>query len=172
MKIDISDLLKEVGSELKVEAVEEFTFEGDDIKLCSPVTVKLKLVNTGHAVLVTGSLKARVSSSCGRCLKEFEHPVDIKIEEEYAKPGAQEEDDEWEDDKCEVELKDTDFVFEISEQNIIDLDEAIRQNIIVSLPIKAVCSKDCKIPILKKERKKVIDPRLAKLKEIRLIGGK
>jgi|WetSurMetagenome_2_1015567.scaffolds.fasta_scaffold572053_1 uncharacterized protein len=174
MKIDVSDLLKEVGSELKVEAVEEFSFPEEDIKLCSPVTVKLKLVNTGQTVLVTGSLKARVMMSCGRCLKEFEHPVDIKIEEEYCKSGSQAAEDEWEeeDGEREVELKDKDFVFEISEQNVLDLDEAIRQNIIVSLPIKAICSKDCKVPVLKKESKKVLDPRLAKLKEINITGGK
>ncbi len=164
MKIDVSDLLKSLGAELKVNESERISLAGDDVELTSPVTVALKLVNTGGTVLVTGTLKTSVKLNCVRCLKEFDQPVSIKIEEEYAKkvPSRKADKDE------EIELKDEDFVFEIGEDNVIDLDEAIRQNTIVSLPIKPLCDKACKLKEPTKEKGKKIDPRLAKLTELKI----
>jgi uncharacterized protein len=176
MKIDVTDLLKSFGAEIKLDRNETLSFppagdadKEDRLDLTSPVNVKLKLTNTGRSVLVSGTLKTTVRMTCCRCLKNFDLPVAIKIDEEYSKrqapPRAKKAGEE-------IELKEKDFVFEIGEDNIIDLDEAIRQNIIVNLPIKPICSKSCKLPEIVKEKKKDIDPRLAKLAEIKLTGGK
>jgi len=168
MKIDVSDLLKSLGAALKIDETETFDFKEDNLSLSSPVKVELKLTNAGGTVLVAGTLKTTVKLCCCRCLKEFDHPVSIKIEEEYSKrkpalrSGKAGE---------EIELKEKDFVFEISEDNIIDLDEAVRQNIIVNLPIKPVCNKACKLPEIVKDKGKKTDPRLAKLRSIKLTGG-
>ena len=168
MKIDVSDLLKEVGAELKLDISETLSFppvsetdKDDRLILTSPVNVKIKLINTGDTVLVTGTLKTTVELSCCRCLKDFDYPVSIKIDEEYGKrkpvPRGRKRAGE------EIELKEEDFVFEIGENNIIDLDEAVRQNIIVNLPIKPICSKTCKLPEIATVREKSVDPRLEKL---------
>jgi len=175
MKIDVTDLLKSFGAEIKLDRSETLSFppvgdadKDDRLDLTSPVNVKLKLTNTGRSVLVSGTLKTTVRMACCRCLKDFDLPVAVKIDEEYSKrqtpPRA------WKAGE-EIELKEKDFVFEIGEDNIIDLDEAIRQNIIVNLPIKPVCSKSCKLPEVANDKKKKIDPRLAKLAEIKLTGG-
>lgn len=169
MKIDVSDLLKHIGSELKVDKSEELPLKDDDFSVTSPINVKLKLVNTGSSVLVTGTLKTKVKMCCCRCLKEYEQPISIKIEEQYSKkvPSVtKHKKDE------EIELKEKDFVFEISEENIIDLSEAIRQNIIVALPIKPLCSRNCSVPQLEKQGRKKVDPRLAKLADLKFTGGK
>jgi uncharacterized protein len=167
MKIDVTDLLKSFGAEIKLDRSETLSFppisdadKEDRLDLTSPVHVKLKLMNTGRTVLVSGTLKTTVRMTCSRCLKDFDLPVGIKIDEEYSKrqyvPRAGKAGEE-------IELKEKDFVFEIGEDNIIDMDEAIRQNIIVSLPIKPVCDKACKLPEPVKEKKKKTDPRLEKL---------
>jgi uncharacterized protein len=183
MKIDVTDLLKSFGAQLKLDISETLSFpparfdarrvgdadKEDRLNLTSPVHVKLKLVNTGRSILVSGTLKTTVRMACSRCLKDFDLPAVLKIEEEYGKrraiPRAGKAGEE-------IELKEKDFVFEIGEDNIIDLDEAIRQNIIVDLPIKPLCNKACKLPEPVKDKKKDTDPRLAKLKSIKLTGGK
>jgi uncharacterized protein len=174
MKIDVSDLLKSFGAELKIDRSETLSFppiggadKEESLNLTSPVQVKLKLTNTGNTVLVSGTLKTTIELSCCRCLKDFDYPVNIKIEEEYSKRKSVLRSEKSEE---EIELKEKDFVFEIGEDNIIDLDEAIRQNIIVSLPIKPLCSKTCKLPVAVTEKKKSIDPRLAKLKQFKTGG--
>jgi uncharacterized protein len=169
MKIDVTDLLKSFGAELKIDRSETLSFKEDNLDLTSPVNVKLKLTNTGRSVLVAGTLKTTVRMACCRCLKDFDLPIAIKIDEEYSKrqapPRVRKAGEE-------IELKEKDFVFEIGEDNIIDLDEAIRQNIIVGLPIKPICDKACKLPEVANDKEKKIDPRLANLAEIKLTGGK
>jgi uncharacterized protein len=171
MKIDVSDLLKSLGSVLKVDEEEKISLNDDDIALTAPVRAKLKLVNTGTSVLVSGSLKTTARLDCSRCLKKFDMPVDINIEEEYVKSLENSSCDSENEEFDEVELKDKDMVFEIDENNIIDLDEAIRQNILVSFPIKVLCSKTCKLPDPSSGKSKKIDPRLEKLKSIKITGG-
>jgi uncharacterized protein len=168
MKIDVSDLLKSVGAELKVDQSETLSYKEDGLELTSPVRVKLELMNTGNTVLVSGTLKTSVKLCCCRCLKEFDLPVTLKLEEEYARtrPDAQPRKNRG----GEIQLSDNDFVFEIGEDNIIDLDEAIRQNIIVSLPIKPVCSKSCRVAGSAEEKGKKTDPRLAKLRQFKASG--
>jgi uncharacterized protein len=173
MKIDVTDLLKSVGEIITVEKSEKMDFNDESLSLTSPIHVKLKLVNTGRTVLVTGTLNTTVKMNCSRCLKEFDQPISIKIEEEYAKKGAQnEKDEDLFSDEDGVELKEEDFVCEISEDNSIDLGEAIRQNIMVALPIKPLCTRNCKgLSVETAPKQKKIDPRLAKLKEFKLAGG-
>jgi len=171
MKIDVSELLKDFGAEQEVSGSEKLSFKDDGLNLSSPVEIKLKLINTGKTVLVTGDLKTKAKLCCCRCLKDFEYPVNIKIDEEYRKkrpvPRKQIKGNE------EIELKENDFFFEIADDNVIDLDEAIRQDLIVSLPIKPLCSKQCTgLKELELVNKRTIDPRLAKLKSIKLAGGK
>jgi len=174
MKIDVSDLLKHVGAKLKIEECEELSFREDELNLASPVSAKLELVNTGRTILITGDLKAKVRLECCRCLKEFECPVSLKIEEEYEKPksAALARNEQNSSEEEEIRLNEKDFVFQIGENNVIDLDEAIRQNIIIALPIKLLCNKACKgIEVERAAVKKKIDPRLAKLKEIMKNAG-
>ena len=172
MKIDVSDLLKSLGAVLKVEEEEKISLDDDDITLIAPVRARLKLVNTGATILVSGSLKATARLDCSRCLKKFDMPVDINIEEEYVKGLENIQFDGENEEGEEIELTDKDMVFEIDENNIIDLDEAIRQNILVSFPIKPLCSKTCKLPDFSSGKKKKMDPRLEKLKTIKITGGK
>jgi len=171
MKIDVSELLKSVGTEHKVSFSEELSFKDDGLILTSPVEVTLKLVNTGETVLVTGTIKSRVKLCCCRCLKDFDAPVCIKIDEQYRKKQPVSRKQIKKDE--EIELKDEDIFFDIGEDNVIDMDEAIRQNIIVSLPIKPLCNKLCKgMEGMETVKKRIPDPRLSKLKNINLSGGK
>jgi len=176
MKIDVTDLLKSFGAVLKIDRSETLSFppigdadKEDRLNLTSPVHVKLKLMNTGGTVLVSGTLKTTVRMICSRCLKIFDLPISLSIEEEYSKRQSPPRVGKAGE---EIELKEKDFVFEIGEDNIIDLDEAVRQNILVDLPIKPVCNKACKLPEIVKDRKKDVDPRLAKLATLKLTGGK
>jgi len=173
MKIDVSDLLKSVGAKLNIEKSEELSLKEDDLNLSSPVSLKLDLVNTGRTILVTGTVRVKVKLNCCRCLKDFECPVSIKIDEQYRKPkgSALARNEQNRTKEEEIELKEKDFVFEIGENNILDFDEAVRQNIITALPIKPLCDKACKgIKIELPSARKNIDPRLAKLKEFKNAG--
>ncbi|MBI5078545.1 hypothetical protein HZB08_00795, partial [Candidatus Saganbacteria bacterium] len=42
----------------------------------------------------------------------------------------------------EIELKEADFVYSIEKDNSLDLDEIVRQNLLLALPIKPLCRQE------------------------------
>lgn len=172
MKIDVSEVLKAVGNEMTIEESESISFPQDDLILSKPVKFKIHLLNTGKTILLSGNIKTTVKLTCCRCLKDFDYPISVDTEEEYSrKPPMAKEGRKSASGKKgnEIELNEKDFIsniFNIEDDNTIDLTETIRQDLLISLPIKPLCAPQCKGVEGKKKKEKQVDPRLAKLKDI------
>ena len=138
MKIDLTEVLQKVGNEVDVEETDKISFPDDDLNLSKPVKVKLHMVNTGDSVYLTGDAETEAELECSRCLKKYKVPLAIDLEEEFSKepfiPKS----------NGSTELRPEDFVSPIEKDNTIDLTELIRQDLLLSLPIKTLCSPDCK----------------------------
>lgn len=155
MRLDLNGLLKEKGASLDYKEKIAVDFPRDEIEVSGPVEVDLCFTNTGGSIWAQGKLKALVKVPCSRCLREYEEAITAKVEEQLKKePGPE----------------DQDVVFEIDKTGSVDLSEIIRQSLLLNIPIKTVCSKDCKGLSGDAGQKKVPDPRLAKLKEIKFKG--
>ncbi len=88
------------------------------MKWNSPIACALRLQVAENLLLVRGTLSCRVEYTCSRCLKKFDDTLavgDFRAEVEFAAP------------------------FEI-----IDLTPYIRQDIILGLQYKPICSTDCR----------------------------
>ena len=118
MKIDLTELLHELGNQADVAAEERFQFSEDGLVLTRPVKISLHLVNTGTSVLVNGSLETEAEQECSRCLEKYRAPLTAQLAEEY--------------------------VEEYAKDKTLDLDETIRQNLLLALPIKPLCKAECK----------------------------
>ncbi len=147
MKADVGELLKHIGNEADFRREEKLSWPQDGLEVLGPVKASLHLVNAGEGILATGKLSAKAALTCSRCGKAFTGDLKVNIEEQFCREPSDE------------------MTFPISSDNYIDLSEALRQNLLASMPIQTICSKDCKVPG-SSEKKKVIDPRLEKLKEV------
>jgi len=88
-----------------------------EMDFIDPVSVSVRARKVGHDILVNGIINARVVCSCALCLQSFEYELVVdKFSAYFPNP---------------------------SDENI-DLTERIREDIIISFPIKAVCKKECK----------------------------
>ncbi|MFC1517079.1 DUF177 domain-containing protein [Candidatus Margulisiibacteriota bacterium] len=163
---DVSQLLDHVGDTQQIEIPYDLQLAEDDYKIISPVELSLNLISTGKSILVQGVVKGNLEATCGRCLKSFQLPFNIDIEEEYKRT-----EDIMSVTAKDKELGEDDFIFSIDSEGRIDLGEAVRQNVVVNLPLKFVCKKDCQgvIKATKPKQKEMgeADPRLAKLKELK-----
>lgn len=140
MKIDLKELLRQVGNEADICEERGVSFPEDGLNLTRPVKIDLHLVNTGASVWVSGTLATEAELECSRCLKKFKRPLVTKVEEEYVRdplPTPQKK-------SKELELKPEDFVYPIGPDNSLDLGETIRQNLMLALPIKTLCREACK----------------------------
>ena len=130
MEIQFLDLIsrKERKKDItyKVEA-EPFYFEGDYIKPLSEVDVKGEVTSDNNIITIKAHVKVDLELKCSRCLDTFIYPIDFEIEERFTSID---------------ETTDSDVIFVKSDE--LDITDFVEREIISTLPIKRLCSTDCK----------------------------
>ena len=86
------------------------------------VDVRLESVHEG--ILATGDVFADAEGECSRCLEPITLPVEVDFQELFAYSLTNEDD------------------FVVQDEQI-DLEQVIRDAVVLSLPFQPVCSKDC-----------------------------
>jgi uncharacterized protein len=93
-------------------------------------------MRTQRGILVKCELDAEVELTCSRCLSRFQHPLQIKFEEEFL-PTV--------DIHSGVPLPAPEEAgsFTIDERHTLDLAEPIRLYALMAVPMKALCDEHC-----------------------------
>jgi len=123
------------------------------------VELDLRLESVMEGVLVSGTVRGRAVGECVRCLGGIEQGLDARLQELYAYA------DRARDDGNEDEVREL-------QDELIDLEPALRDAVVLALPFQPVCRDDC--PGLCSEcgarladdpdhRHEVLDPRWAAL---------
>ena len=164
MKIVLADITEE-GLDLDFEE----TVEPGLFKPLAPVKATLHVDKFGHEVFVRGTVKSLLELECSRCLKVFPYELDLSVDVVY-RPLEElggEETHEIKDDEL-----DTDFY----QGDELDIDDLVKEQVILSIPLKPLCSETCRgicpacgtdlsIDTCTCETKE-IDPRLEILKQL------
>ena len=98
--------------------------EGSDLEL------DLRLEAVMEGVLVSGTVRGQATGECVRCLDEAHHEVAAEVQELYVYPGRA---PEGEDDDELRELED----------ELIDLEPALYDTVVPTLPFQPLCGDDC-----------------------------
>jgi len=99
------------------------------------VRVRLKLLKTGEKLTVKGDVTFALTLECSRCLTEFRKEFNEKLDIFFI-PGASEAKEK------ELSADEAKTLFYGSKG--IDLFPAIRDTILLSVPMKPLCREDCK----------------------------
>jgi uncharacterized protein len=111
--------------------------EDSDLSFLSPVEYDLRLSKSGDNVWVQGPVQARLSLTCDRCLEAFAFSIESEMDIELLpKADALE--------TPEVELQTDEMNLYYFEGDEIDLDPYVFEEVMLNLPIKALCSESCK----------------------------
>ncbi len=147
-------------------------FSGDDLPEFSLVRADVDCLITrlGDTVYVRGNLSATIRQDCSRCLEMATVTVDGDFVYTLAPEKA-----EWEED---IELSAQDLETSYYRGDFIDLAPLICEQIVLQVPIKVLCSEDCKglCPRCGTNlntgscqcRSDIVDDRLAVLKKFRV----
>jgi uncharacterized protein len=137
MLYNVAQLLKApVGTSLEYDIHEENVQLDEDLTVIGPVEGHVRLHHTNQGILADGWVDMTLELTCMRCLNEFEQPMHLDFSEVFyptvdintgapVPPMAEEE------------------AFPIDDHHLLDLTEAIRQDILVSLPMIPICREDC-----------------------------
>lgn len=94
----------------------------------APVELDLRLESVLEGVLVTGTARARLAGECARCLDPLSRDIEADVQELYAYP----ETEQGEDDEL-LRL----------DGDRLDLEPAVRDAIVLELPLTVACDEDC-----------------------------
>jgi uncharacterized protein len=139
VRFNVAQLLKSAaGASREYDLEEDITGIDKDLDVVKPLQGKVKFLRTGNGILVTGRLQTEVSLPCRRCLAPVAVPVTFDLEEQFhpsidlisgqAVPAA--------DDEEEATRTDA--------RHILDLTEVVRQNLLLTVPMSALCSSQCR----------------------------
>lgn len=155
----------------------EFSLEAQEIDLESEEAILKSAVNikgivTKHIAQtdVEGTISTKTELECTRCLEKVERKLEFNFEAAFVTPENYTQAKE-----AEINAKDLDI--SIIEGNEIDLNELVREQILLNLPEQVFCREDCKGLCEKcganrnlidcKCIEKEVDPRWAALKNLK-----
>jgi uncharacterized protein len=95
------------------------------------------LPNTGGAIRILGHLAVRIESECDRCLEVADHPVDLDFDLFYTPVASGPEGQE-------VGLRQRDSEVDFYQGEGLELEDVLREQILLSLPMQRTCREDCK----------------------------
>lgn len=169
MYIDIGEIRKTDGQTFHFDLTVELPpLDVDNSEICfeKPLSISLDIRSTGKELIFTGKIKGDTQLVCNRCLERYGFCLDTDFKEEFCHASDL--------DEFREEGRNTDDIH-VFEGNRINLEDIIRESVLLSIPMKSVCDEDCRglCPVCGKNLNKdncgceitTVDPRLADLKK-------
>lgn len=137
MRIELENLEDGKGTFAHTYQPGELDLGDERVTLNQPVEVRGSVRRSGAEVVVSGRLSSHVSVECDRCLKRIDLPIsnDFKVgyvtEQVYESSHA-------------AELTADELDVSVFDGQSIDIDELVKEQILLAVPDRALCRDDCK----------------------------
>lgn len=139
MKIDLTNIPPE-GKELTFRFSEHWWQpESQDERvsgLASLLSARIKVQPMGKRISVEGSISAALLLRCDRCLETYSWDLSSDFRVFLSQAPFQGGPD--------IELSEEDLSLEFIQGNTLDVDQLVKEQIILSLPMKSLCSDSCR----------------------------
>jgi uncharacterized protein len=134
MKLDLRQISPE-GAELKFSEIsQDLELVQAGFEFPEPIEVELFAAKTGDEIIVQGKVSTLVEMECARCLDIFEMDINPKIQFVI----------QLLDIKESQHSDDDDFIILPKTSGEYDISDRIREAILLELPLKPLCSDDCR----------------------------
>ena len=127
--IDVRDLLEHPGASKTVEVdepVPDLRTELVDVPEDAPLAGELTLESVIEGIYVHGSVKGRMRMRCARCLKEFDVPFDVTMDELFSREPEDEVD------------------YSLTPELTLDPEPMVRDAVVLEMPFSPLHSPDCR----------------------------
>lgn len=141
-----------------------------EILLLGKITVQLTAERQRQDVRVRGEFEVEVQLPCSRCLEPVRVPLVAKFDQFYESNAAHPL-------MGEISLQEKDTEIAFFSGDFIEVNDIVREQILLTLPMKPICREDCKglCPHCGKSKnyetcdcdRLLVDPRLAELLKIK-----
>jgi DUF177 domain-containing protein len=137
MRIEL-DRLEELGGKFaEAYEVDSLPLGEEDVRLTEPAEVSGRIKRSGQEVELRGELHAKIESVCSRCLKPVQLPIDAEFAERFV-PAVN-----WRAEE-QHELHEEDLNLAVFDGEAIELNELVREEILLAMPAQILCREDCR----------------------------
>jgi uncharacterized protein len=136
MKISVAQVSENEGLTIRHRYAEgEPALAGTDSKLAGHAVLEARVSREGERVELRGRIEAKVEFECDRCLAPVSFPVRQAFELNYVPPLGTAE---------EMALAEKDLSIGFYRDGEIDVDDVVREQVELAVPMARVCREDCK----------------------------
>jgi uncharacterized protein len=136
VNVNVSQISEYDGLTIRhVYAEGELRLTGDESRIVGRPALNLYASRDGDKVRLVGRLSAAVEIDCDRCLTLVSMAVDKTFDLLYIPPLRAEDERELEDDDLSVAFY---------QRQVIDLDDLVREQIELALPMGRLCGEECR----------------------------
>src|SRR5215216_1693458 len=138
MRIEVENLTATARPFAHTYRPEEVELEEEGARLVSEAKVEGSATRKGEQVRLRGTIRTEAELLCDRCLAPERAPLAVEFDTSFIPQ-------EVEAVKAEnVELQAEDLILSAYEGDAVDLDELVREQILLGLPSRHLCREDCK----------------------------
>jgi uncharacterized protein len=170
MRIELARHENRVGKFAHEYAVGELALDDDRVALAGTLRVSGSISRNEDKVVVKGEFAAVAEVECDRCLQSVELPISSEFRVEYVTAETYKS-------LQTAELAEEDLALSIFDGEFIDVDELVREQLLLAIPTHTICRENCKgfCPVCGEDRNVTdcncdateIDPRWTGLKDLR-----
>jgi uncharacterized protein len=171
MRIEL-DKLEELGGKFtRLYEANDLPLDDPEVRLIGPAEVSGRLQREGNDVALRGRLKSKLEVVCGRCLQPVELQISADFSERFVRAVS------WAAEE-QHELQSEDLNISVFDGEGIELDDLVREELLLAVPVNVLCRQDCKglCPICGTDRNlnpcqcevDEVDSRWQKLKELQM----
>ena len=137
MFVDIAQIPAE-GLDVQFRGTEDFLDpSGEWVRLLRPVEAAVHFCRNPTGVLVRGQISSDLQLHCSRCFELFTLPVSEGFEVQYRGSLGAEVGEEHELGREELDVN-------FLDGSRIDVEELVRENVLLTLPVQALCHDGCR----------------------------
>jgi uncharacterized protein len=141
MRLELSHIRQPETEYHKVFQPADLASGDEEYRVTALVDLRMVIYTDHDRFRLVGTVKTELELPCSRCLEPFGLPIDRGFDLRYLPHGAAEA--EAEDDE-EIEVEDDDVAVTFYRDEHIDLNELLREQFYLSLPMKPLCVEGCK----------------------------
>jgi uncharacterized protein len=136
VRIELDQLEGTEGRFAHAYGAGELDLEDERVRLHGTPEISGRLVRDGNRVVLTGSLSAVAQVDCDRCLRAVEVAVETDLNLRYVTVQDYES-------LPAAALEDEDLALSVFDGAALDIDEVMREQVLLAVPLRAVCREDC-----------------------------
>jgi len=137
MRIELENLEDGRGSFAHTYQPEELNLVDERVRVAEPIVVDGRVRSSGSEIQVSGRVETKVNVECDRCLKTIEMPVSAGFKLQYISGQDYES-------SHAAELTSDEMNLSVFDGEAIDIDEIVREQILLSVPDRALCDENCR----------------------------